>query len=45
MASEPIYLYVARFLLGFGGGGAFTVGPMYITEIADTTLVHSRLEI
>ncbi|XP_037817860.1 facilitated trehalose transporter Tret1-like [Lucilia sericata] len=33
-----IYLYVARFLLGIIDGGLFLVIPIFISEIADTSL-------
>lgn len=33
-----MYLYVARFMLGLGGGGVFTVIPMFVSEIADTKI-------
>lgn len=34
-AQNAIYLYVARFLLGFSGAGTFVVIPMFVSEIAD----------
>lgn len=35
IASTPTYLYVARFLSGFSGGGVFVLVPMFVTEIVD----------
>jgi MFS family permease len=32
--SSVSYLYWARFLVGFGGGGCFVLIPVYVAEIA-----------
>lgn len=37
IGKSPKFLLVARVLGGLSGGGAFTVVPVYITEIADDT--------
>lgn len=39
VATDPYYLYAARFLAGLGGGGIFVVTPIYVAEIADDQLV------
>lgn len=36
LAQNHYYLYVSRFLVGFGGVGAFIVVPIYIAEISET---------
>lgn len=34
-AKNANYLYVARFIHGFAGGGIFVIVPVYISEIAE----------
>lgn len=34
-AQNAYWLYVARFLLGFSGAGAFVVIPLFVSEIAE----------
>ncbi|XP_059616834.1 facilitated trehalose transporter Tret1-like [Phlebotomus argentipes] len=35
IALDVEYLYVSRFLSGFGGGGVFVLVPLFVTEIAE----------
>ncbi|XP_055295153.1 uncharacterized protein LOC129564928 [Sitodiplosis mosellana] len=35
LATNVYHLYVARFLVGFSGGGLFIVIPVYVSEIAE----------
>lgn len=39
-AQNAYHLYVARFLLGFGGAASFAVIPVFVSEIADKELVY-----
>lgn len=36
-ATNPIQMYVARFLMGLGTGCVFTLIPIYVAEISDTS--------
>uniref|UniRef100_A0A1L8DFA2 Putative sugar transporter n=3 Tax=Nyssomyia neivai TaxID=330878 RepID=A0A1L8DFA2_9DIPT len=38
IALDVHYLYVARFLAGFGGGGVFVLVPLFVTEIAEDSI-------
>ncbi|XP_064541801.1 facilitated trehalose transporter Tret1-2 homolog [Drosophila montana] len=37
-ASNVSYLYVARFLCGFTGGAGYLIVPIYISEVADSSI-------
>lgn len=45
VATNVYYLYVARFLSGVVGGGAFFLVPVYVSEIADDKLVFNFLSL
>lgn len=34
-ATNPYYLYLARLLVGFGGGGTFVLLPLFVAEISE----------
>ncbi|XP_055684814.1 facilitated trehalose transporter Tret1-like [Lutzomyia longipalpis] len=38
IALDVEYLYVSRFLGGFGGGGVFVLVPLFVTEIAEDSI-------
>lgn len=39
-ATNVYHLYVARFIGGLAGGGALTIIPVYVTEIAEDKYVN-----
>ena len=36
--TDPYLFYIGRFLTGLGTGGMATVGPVYIAEVAETSI-------
>ncbi|KAJ6621565.1 Facilitated trehalose transporter Tret1, partial [Pseudolycoriella hygida] len=42
-ATNPIYLYAARILGGFGGAGIFILNPLFVAEIAEDSKAEKAL--